>query len=90
MKFEWDESKRRINLRKHGIDFADCPMVFAGRCMTIADDRDYDEPRFLTIGLLGDVVVVIAHTECADRIRIISARKADRHERENYFQEIWH
>lgn len=89
MKFEWDEAKRRTNLRKHGVDFRDCPAVFAGRCKSVLDDRDYGETRYLTVGLLDDVVIVISHTESDGRIRIISARKAERHERESYFEEIW-
>lgn len=89
MKFEFDEAKRRTNLRKHGVDFGDCPDVFAGRCRTVLDGRDYGETRYLTTGLLDDVVIVISHTESDERIRFISARKAGRYERESYFKEIW-
>lgn len=89
MKFEWNEAKRRTNLRKHGVDFRDCPEVFAGRCKTVLDVRDYGETRYLTTGLLDDVVIVISHTESDETIRIISARKAERYEREDYFKEIW-
>jgi len=89
MKFKWDEAKRRSNMRKHGVDFRDCPGVFAGWCSTILDDRDFGEARYLTTGLLDDVVIVISHTESDETIRIISARKAERYERESYFKEIW-
>jgi len=62
--FEWDEAKRRSNLRRHGIDFADLAEVFAGDPFTILDDRyDYSEERFSTLGLLRGRVVVIVHTE---------------------------
>ena len=55
MRYEWDEAKRQANLRKHGIDFAEIERVFAGPTFTIWDDRfEYDEPRFLTFGLLRD------------------------------------
>ncbi len=53
MQFEWDESKRISNLRKHSIDFLDVPPVFNGAILTIEDDRfDYGEERFVTFGLL--------------------------------------
>ena len=54
MRFEWDEAKRRSNIRRHGIDFLAARVVFAGRTMTLVDDRfDYEEPRFLTLGFCG-------------------------------------
>jgi uncharacterized protein len=89
MKFEWDESKQTSNLRKHGINFSDVPIVFDGSIVTVEDDRfDYGEERFVTFGLLQGQVVAIVHTESEDYIRIISARKATKYERENYFQQI--
>ncbi|GAB1393006.1 BrnT family toxin [Rhodocyclaceae bacterium] len=89
MNFTWDETKRQSNLKKHGLDFADVPAVFAGHTFTRPDNRfTYDERRFSTVGLLGVEVVVIAHTETEDTIRIISMRKAERHERENYFANV--
>lgn len=89
MKIVWNEAKRRTNLRKHGLDFADAEEVFAGITCTIEDGRfDYGEQRFLTLGLLRDTVVVIAHTETPGDIRIISMRKATRHEQILYFQNI--
>ena len=49
MEFDWDESKRISNLRKHGIDFLDVPVVFSGSIVTVEDDRfDYGEERFVT------------------------------------------
>ncbi len=89
MRYEWDEAKRRANLRKHGIDFADAAQVFAGTTVTIEDTRfDYGETRFVTLGLLKTKVVVIVHTEEDDSIRIISIRKATKNEEANYFKEI--
>ena len=89
MLFEWDEAKRRSNIRKHGIDFIGIEGVFAGTTITILDDRyDYGGPRFVTLGLLNGRVVVIAHTETAEVIRIISVRKATKNEEANYFKEI--
>lgn len=87
MHYEWDEAKRLANIRKHGIDFVDCPAIFAGYTVTVLDDRiDYDEERFVTLGLLHDRVVVVAHTETADTIRVISIRKATKREQAYYFE----
>ena len=71
MEFEWDESKRISNLRKHGVDFTDVPAVFAGAIVTIEDDRfDDGEERFVTFGLLQGYVVAVVHTESEDYIRM--------------------
>lgn len=89
MQLEWDERKRRINLRKHGIDFIGCEAIFAGVTKTMLDDRgDYGEERFVTFGLLDGRVVAVVHTESADTIRVISIRKAKRREQKLYFQSI--
>ncbi len=87
--FTWDEAKRRANLRKHGIDFVDAPKIFQGLTFTAEDDREaYGERRFLTLGLLEDQVVSVAHTERRDGIRIISIRKATKYEARFYFSQI--
>jgi uncharacterized DUF497 family protein len=85
VRFEWDEAKREANLRKHGIDFVGIEELFAGYTVTFEDDRDdYGEQRFITFGVLNGGVVVVAHTERGRAIRIISARKASRHEQKSY------
>lgn len=89
MKFEWDEAKRRSNLRKHGIDFVGIEVMFEGATVSILDDRaDYGEERFVTFGLLDGRVVAVAHTETDTAIRVISVRKATRDEESNYLKEI--
>ncbi len=89
MQYEWDEAKRQSNIQKHGIDFLGIEKVFAGQTITIMDDRiDYGEARFVTLGLLQGRVVVIAHTETDEVIRIISVRKATKHEEISYFKEV--
>ncbi|MGQ0752303.1 MAG: BrnT family toxin [Betaproteobacteria bacterium] len=89
MKVEWDERKRKINLRKHGIDFVGCEAIFAGTTKTMIDDREnYREERFVTFGLLDDRVVAVVHIETADTIRVISIRKATRHEQTLFFEGI--
>jgi uncharacterized DUF497 family protein len=87
--FSWDETKRLSNLRKHGIDFRDSPKIFSGFTLTEEDDREsYGERRLLTLGLLEDQVVSITHTDRGVDIRIISIRKATKHEARFYFSQI--
>lgn len=87
--FSWDEAKRRANLRKHGIDFADAENIFRGFTLTAEDTREaYGERRYLTLGLLGNQVVSVTHTERGEDIRIISIRKATRHEAHFYFTQV--
>lgn len=89
MVFQWDESKRELNLQKHGIDFADGEAVFGGPIATMPDNRfDYGEQRFVTFGLLDGYVVAIVHTEDADTIRIISIRKATKREQVQFFNSV--
>ena len=78
MKVEWSEAKRISNLRKHYLDFVDVRIVLEGAIISFDDDRfDYTEDRFISIGMLKGTVVVIAHTEREDAVRIISMRKAN-------------
>lgn len=89
MRVEWSEAKRLSNLRKHSLDFVDAISVLEGAIITFEDDRfDYSEDRFVSLGLLKDNVVVIAHTECDDEVRVISMRKATSNERRVYFGEF--
>jgi hypothetical protein len=61
--FEWDDTKRKLNIKKHGIDFINASMIFDSYTLTIKDDRyDYGEERFLTFGILEGRVVVVVHT----------------------------
>ena len=90
MRFEWDEAKRRANLEKHGLDFADAPEMFAGE-MVIALDRrlDYREARFIGFGpLKGRVMAIIFSRRMPDLIRIISLRKANQREQRRYEQAV--
>jgi len=83
MEFEWDEAKRRENLRKHGLDFLDAPTLFSGPMLVQLDTReDYGEPRWIGIGILDSICAVVAFTEKNDGevIRLISLRKALSHE----------
>ena len=87
MEFEWDEDKRRINLQKHGLDFAHAHLAFTEDALTIIDDReDYGEDRYVLLGLMRERVVVVAFTVRGDVIRIISMRKANKQEQKSYVQ----
>jgi uncharacterized protein len=90
IQFEWNEFKRRENLRRHGFDFADAESVFLGDVtLTFEDDRFvYGEQRFVTLGFLAGRVVSIVYTETRGRIRLISFRKASRHEQAIFFQNL--
>jgi uncharacterized protein len=67
----------------------DAPKIFQGLTFTAKDDREaYGERRYLTLGLLNDQVVSVAHTEHRDEIRIISIRKATKHEARYCFSQI--
>ncbi|MBZ8181115.1 BrnT family toxin [Oscillatoria salina] len=88
MKFEWDNTKNNQNIRKHKIDFANIPQMFnAPMWITLDERKDYREARWLGIGILGNVIAVVVWTEPqVNTIRIISARKANKDERNKYQQ----
>jgi len=89
MRFTWSDAKRKLNVEQHGLDFVDAPRVFDGRTYTYEDDRfDYSEQRFVTLGILDEFVVSIVHTETSRVIRIISLRKATKHEQAIFFKNI--
>ena len=87
--FTWDEKKRKLNLAKHGVDFRDASAIFDGPLVTVEDTReDYGEPRYVALGLLHGVVVSVAYTERRDEVRIISIRKALKHEAHFFLSQI--
>ncbi len=91
MTFEWDNNKNLINIRKHGIDFNDVIEIFnAPMIVTLDDSVDYNENRYIGIGILRNIIAIIIFVEKddADVIRIISARKANKHESKIYKKEI--
>jgi uncharacterized protein len=91
MTFEWDKTKNSTNIRKHGIDFNDIPEIFnAPMIATLDDSVDYNENRYIGIGILRNILAVIIFVEKKDGevIRIISARKANKYESKIYKEEI--
>ena len=75
MEFEWDEVKNQANIRKHGVGFDTAKRIFEGPVVNWADQRkDYSEDRSISIGRVENgVLIVLAHTDRAGRIRLISA-----------------
>lgn len=93
LRFVWDLRKDAENQRKHGLSFDEALTVFADEHALLLDDLDHSvaEDRFVAVGLSATFrVLVVAHTyrERADTIRIISARRATVHERQQY-EEGW-
>ena len=83
MLFEWDESKRQANLAKHHIDFRDARRVFEGPVFEKVDSRR-GEDRIFAIGLMECIPIVVVYVMRGERRRIISARRANRDERQDY------
>jgi uncharacterized protein len=83
--FTYDDAKNRINIRKHGISFADVEGVFYDLNAVTIEDKDHGEQRFVTLGMDSLLrILVVCFTQSDDEIRIISARKADPSERKSY------
>jgi uncharacterized protein len=87
MLFEWDESKRRINLAKHLIDFQDAIKIFDGPLFEVNRWR-HSEDRVLAVGLMEGIEIVVVYVMRGGTRRIISARKAHRNERKDYANHI--
>ena len=87
MQFEWDEKKAISNLAKHDVAFDEASTVFGDPLsLTILEPlHSQEEDRFVTIGMSTRAhTLVVVHTDRGDRVRIISARRATRHEVRDY------
>ena len=89
MKFEWDPDKASVNLHKHGVSFEDASLVFLDpdRIETYDGREAYGEDRWKTVGKVAPALFAVVFTVRGandERIRMISARKADAHERARY------
>ncbi|MEK7806636.1 MAG: BrnT family toxin [Chloroflexota bacterium] len=83
MEFEWDPDKGAQNLNKHKVSFHEAATVFGDQLSVTFPDPDHSisESRYITIGLSHrGRLLIVAHTDRDDRIRIISAREATRRE----------
>ena len=87
MLFEWDDEKAAINLKKHGVSFQTAALVFydENRIEMYDSERSLEEDRYNTIGMIENVLFVV-YTERKDRLRIISARLANKKERSMYYE----
>jgi len=91
IQFEWDPTKAKINLRKHGVAFKEASTIFKDHLSITTYDPDHseEEDRFITFGFSASGrLLMVAHTDRGDRVRIISARELSRVEREAYEEEI--
>ncbi len=87
MDVEWNEKKRLSNLAKHRVDFADAARVFEGPIRVREERRrDYGEDRFSVFGEVDELLLYVVYTRRGDKIRIITARRAGSHEREEYYK----
>jgi len=90
LRFTWDPAKAGANLRKHGVSFIEASTAFADSLSVTIPDPDHSagEERFVLMGLSDrGRLLVVAHAERGDLIRIISARLATRRERKTYEEE---
>jgi uncharacterized DUF497 family protein len=89
LEFEWDDVKAAANLIKHGVSFLTAAAAFANEIVERMDDReDYGELRLIGLGRVEFVVYRIVYTWRSDYlVRIISAQKATKHEREIYYRQ---
>lgn len=87
MRFEWDENKAARNLAKHGVSFEEAATVFGDSLSDTFDDPDHstEERRFVIIGMSEQGrILIVAHTDEGEVVRLISAREPTRGEREFY------
>ncbi|MFM9864567.1 MAG: BrnT family toxin [Micropepsaceae bacterium] len=90
LRYTWSARKNETNIRKHGISFVDAVRIFETAIVETIDDReDYGETRIQAIGLLeGKEIYLVYVDEDEETRRVISARKAERHERQAYWETL--
>ncbi len=91
LEFEWDEAKAKANLKKHKVSFLTGAAIFSNRRLERIDDReDYGELRWIALGRVDNEVYRVVFTwRGENRIRLISAQKASKDEREIYHRETF-
>ena len=87
--FEWDNATSIANDDKHGATFERARLAFSDSLAVGGyDDReDYGEDRYALIGMVEATLLFVAYTERDDRVPIISARRATKHEQDDYYQQ---
>ena len=90
MNHSWDPKKNRRNVARHGIAFEDAIKIFEGFTVEKVDDRlDYGEVRVYAIGVVNGIEITVIYTDLSHgERRIISAWRAERHEREAYWKNV--
>ncbi|MGR9052115.1 MAG: BrnT family toxin [Gammaproteobacteria bacterium] len=91
MKFEWDPTKEKINIQKHGVTFEQASYVFADPCAlsTYDDEHSQEEDRWVLLGKsINEILLVVVHTfkdqDGTELVRIMSARRATKNETGEY------
>jgi uncharacterized DUF497 family protein len=89
MEFEWDEAKAKENSRKHGVTFIEAALAFGDSFAIelIDDSTDYGEERSILFGMSNGQILTVIYAQRDERIRIISARRATKHEQDYYYRE---
>ena len=87
--FEWDDAKAAANFRKHGVTFEQAAYAFRDPFAVEWIDKSavYGEERVILLGMSGGQILSVVYTERGERLRIISARRATKHEKDNYYRQ---
>jgi uncharacterized DUF497 family protein len=87
--FEWDDPKAAANERDHGLTFAHAAKAFKDLFAVewIDDREDYGEERINRLAMCEGLLLHVTYTERGDRVRLISARRAEKHEQDHYYRE---
>jgi hypothetical protein len=87
--FEWGDAKATANFHKHGVTFEQAAHAFRDPfAVEWIDPRAaYGEERVILLGMSGGQILSVVYTERGERLRIISARRATKHEKDNYYRQ---
>ena len=87
MEFDWDPAKTKANLRKHKVPFPmACEAFKDGNLLELPDfSLEHDEERWIVLGRVGQTILSVVFTQRGERIRLISARRADSNEQRAYW-----
>ncbi len=87
--FEWDDAKAGANFRKHGVTFEQAAYAFRDPFAMEWIDASavYGEERVILLGMSGGQILSVVYTERGERLRIISARRATKYEKDEYYRQ---
>jgi uncharacterized DUF497 family protein len=91
LEFQWDPEKASSNLKKHRVSFLTATAIFKQATVESMDDsEDYGEERWIALGAVGSRLYQVVYTWRGEHLmRIISARRANENEREDYFRAVY-